>query len=123
MCMVSSVHEMGHDDWQQQKKWWEDIQKKHPYDTPHDPHPMVPMVPFTPPPTNTLPWIQTPPKPILDLDLLRQWKKAIDDMIRVAEEYDKATNQPNCEDPKKMEWMKEVEKRLAELEAQKNAKG
>jgi hypothetical protein len=44
-------------------------------------------------------------------------------MIRVAEEYDKATNQPNCEDPKKMEWMKEVEKRLAELEAAKNAKG
>jgi hypothetical protein len=114
--MVSSVHEMGSSDWKQQKKWWDDIQKN-----PYDPHPMIPTIPI--PPTPPLPWIQTPLKPILDLDLLRQWKKAIDEMIRVAEEYDKATNQPNCEDPKKMEWMKEVEKRLAELEAAKNAKG
>jgi uncharacterized protein (DUF3084 family) len=33
-----------------------------------------------------------------------------------AEEFDSKTDQPDCEDPAKAEWMREVEERLARLE-------
>ena len=44
---------------------------------------------------------------------LDEFKKVID----AAQEFDKVADQPDCEDPVKMEWMKEVEERLAKLEA------
>lgn len=35
-----------------------------------------------------------------------------------AEEFDRKTDQPDCEDPAKAAWMREVEARLAKLERQ-----
>lgn len=38
------------------------------------------------------------------------------DLKRKAEEYDRITNQPDCEDPKKQRFEQEVLKRLKDLE-------
>lgn len=111
MCMVSSVHDMGRQDWDQQKreaasldqikKLLEDARKA---STPITVIPKVPVIPF------------------LDVKLLKEWKATIEKMIKIAEDYDKATNQPHCEDPMKMAWMEEVNRRLAELEKQQTEK-
>jgi hypothetical protein len=37
-------------------------------------------------------------------------------MVEQAKEFDKATKQPDCEDPKKAEFMREVLDRLAAIE-------
>jgi len=37
-------------------------------------------------------------------------------LIEAAKHYDKATGQPDCEDPKKQEWFDEIERRLNALE-------
>lgn len=54
---------------------------------------------------------------------IRDWTRpAFDDyqeIIKRLEKLDKKLGQPDCVDPAKAEWMKEVEKRLAELEATK----
>lgn len=38
------------------------------------------------------------------------------ELIRKAEEYDRITNQPDCEDAEKGKVLERIEKRLAELE-------
>lgn len=38
------------------------------------------------------------------------------ELIRKAEEYDKMTNQPHCEDAEKAKVLERIEKRLAALE-------
>jgi len=38
--------------------------------------------------------------------------------IEAAKEFDKVTGQPDCEMVEKMEWMKEVEKRLERIESE-----
>lgn len=42
--------------------------------------------------------------------------KQIKELLEKARRVDAATGDRDCEDPKKTEWMKNVEKRLAELE-------
>lgn len=42
--------------------------------------------------------------------------KKIMDLIKQARELDKLTGEPDCEDPKKTQWIRDVEKRLDELE-------
>jgi hypothetical protein len=37
-------------------------------------------------------------------------------LVKEAEKFDADTNQPDCEDPEKAKWMREVEERLARLE-------
>lgn len=41
---------------------------------------------------------------------------ALKELIRRAEEYDKRTNQPHCEDAEKAKVLERIEKRLAEIE-------
>lgn len=43
------------------------------------------------------------------------WQK-YQELIRKAEEFDKAAKQPDCEDEEKKKWMNEVEERLRKLE-------
>lgn len=38
------------------------------------------------------------------------------DLVKKAEDFDKATGQPHCEDPEKTAFMKKIEERLAALE-------
>lgn len=54
-----------------------------------------------------------PPSPYLPSK--QEWDE-FKELLRRAAEYDKRTNQPDCEDPKKQEWMKEIERRLELLE-------
>jgi hypothetical protein len=43
------------------------------------------------------------------------WKKYMD-LVEAAKKFDTDTKQPECEDPEKTAWFKEMEKRVAELE-------
>jgi hypothetical protein len=38
------------------------------------------------------------------------------ELIRKAEEYDRLTNQPHCEDPEKVKVMERIEQRLTDIE-------
>lgn len=44
----------------------------------------------------------------------------LQELIRKAEEYDKLTNQPHCEDAEKVKVMERIEKRLTDIEAKLN---
>ncbi len=50
-------------------------------------------------------WVQDP----TSLQLLK-------DILKKVEELDAKTGQPDCEDPAKSKWMRDVEKRLKKLE-------
>lgn len=56
-----------------------------------------------------------------------QWtKESLDEfksILRQVEELDKKLNQPDCDDLRKAEWMKEVEERLEALENDDPAEG
>ena len=43
------------------------------------------------------------------------WDRLLD-LIKKAKEIDEATGQPDCEDPKKVEWLEAMEKRMKALE-------
>lgn len=44
------------------------------------------------------------------------WQQYVE-LIEQAEKFDEANGEPECEDPSKAQWMKEVEARLQQLEA------
>ncbi len=92
MCMVSNVYDYG-------RGWWDQ------WNPPQ--YPQTVPLPFvlTPPPTK---------QPTLD-DLkafIEEFKK----LVAAAEEFDRKTGQPDCEDQQKSAWMREVEERLKKLE-------
>lgn len=39
------------------------------------------------------------------------------ELVKAAEEFDKVTDQPDCIDPIKAEWMQSIEERIQKLEA------
>lgn len=43
------------------------------------------------------------------------WQQYME-VVKRAKEYDAKTNQPNCEDPKKVEWLEEMNKRVTGIE-------
>jgi len=60
-------------------------------------------------------WPTYPNQPLPDSDAWKSIKKYLE-MIEKAKEFDEASKQPNCEDPKKAEFMEEVLKRLDAIE-------
>lgn len=77
------------------------------------PMPHVPSYPppVQPQPTQGSPWTR---------EAFEDFKK----LIKLAEKLDEKLNQPDCEDPEKAAWMREVERRLKALEdgAEKGAR-
>ena len=70
----------------------------------------VPM-PYTVP--NTTP---QPPQPPQGSPWTRESFEEFKDILKRLEAWDEKMNQPDCEDPAKAAWMREVEKRLQRLE-------
>lgn len=49
---------------------------------------------------------------------VKDWTKQLTDwnvVLQAAKKYDASTNQPNCEDPKKVEWCTKLCNRLVEI--------
>lgn len=46
---------------------------------------------------------------------VKKWNK-LKDLIKKAEEIDKATGQPDCVDPEKERWAREMEERMKRIE-------
>jgi hypothetical protein len=44
-----------------------------------------------------------------------QWAEFLK-LVKAAKEFDKATGQPDCEDPAKDQWMKDMESRITAIE-------
>jgi hypothetical protein len=44
-----------------------------------------------------------------------EWKQYLE-LVKKAQEFDLKTNQPNCEDPKKAEWVEDINKRIIGIE-------
>lgn len=89
MCMVSMVADYG-------MKLWD----------PKISHVETNTVPITPNQI-TFPW----PKPAITEDQIKKWI----DLAVAAKEFDKATNQPDCETPEKMEFVEKLYGRLRML--------
>jgi len=70
------------------------------------PQPVLPPIPWPTGLPTSLPWTQ---------DALDQLK----DILKRLDALDKKLGLAECEDPKKAEWMKAVEERIAELEKPK----
>lgn len=51
-----------------------------------------------------------------------EWWQSYQELMRKAAEFDKLTNQPDCVDPVKVDWMKKMEERMAELEKQQKSR-
>lgn len=49
---------------------------------------------------------------------LRKWAE-FQEIVNKAKKWDELMQQPNCEDPKKVEWEKRIEERLKRLENEK----
>ena len=60
-----------------------------------------------------------PLQPLEERKTIQEWLEEFEKLRKAAEEFDKRTGQPDCEDPSKLEWMKEIEQRLAKLENDK----
>jgi hypothetical protein len=63
----------------------------------------VPSIPYTSPAKDPFKW---------DAKKLDKLKK----LIEAAKEMDAEMGEPDCEDPKKTKWMREIEERLGKLE-------
>lgn len=68
---------------------------------------------FYPPTVPSMP--MAPPQPFPDPEAAEALKKFMK-MVEAAKEFDAASKQPDCEDPKKMEFMKQVLDRLDAIE-------
>lgn len=95
MCVMSAVHDYGNNDWNEQKKLWDEYVKQ---------------------PITIYPKHQAP---IFSLEELLKWKEALDVLIKAAQEFDRKTNQPDCQSEEKMKWTKEVNERIAQLQKEK----
>lgn len=82
------------------------------YDYGHRTWPTWPTTAPVPPPI--------PPASATPFPTPEQWE-AFKRLIEVAKEFDRIANQPDCEDPEKGKWMEQVERRLADLEAERRA--
>lgn len=63
-----------------------------------------------PSPNTYTPWYAQPPGPTPE-----QWA-AFQELVEKARKFDELAGQPDCEDPQKTEWMRQIEERLAQLE-------
>ncbi len=106
MCMVSNVHDYGQNDWKDWRRKW-DTQPYSTYPT-IQPFPAGGGIGGTPTVADQLAG---------QLAALNLWLEEFKKLVAAAEKFDKATNQPHCEDPTKMAWVREVEVRLKALEA------
>ena len=61
------------------------------------------------------PFTQFSPNPLPDLEAREAIKKFIE-LVEAAKRYDAATRAPDCEDPKKLEFMEQVLERLTAIE-------
>jgi hypothetical protein len=90
MCVVSMVSDWYNDDW-----------RKRQYEIPQ-----VPIQPWPQTAQESLPWTDETFKLLKDI---MEKMKALDTKLGL----------PDCEDPKKAEWMKSIESRLKKLEKKK----
>lgn len=70
---------------------------------------------------NTQPWTPTPtpaPQPAVP-PWTRETFEMFKEMLELARKFDRESGQPDCDVPDKLDWMKEVERRLEELEKAK----
>lgn len=97
MCMVSAVLDYG------RERIWPDI---------------VPVGPSLP---TTIPNWPNPVSPSVIPNVVPDWSqvteqlKKYSDALQAAKEVDKVTKQPDCEDPKKVEWATNLCNRLIEI--------
>lgn len=66
------------------------------------------------------PFNQWPPTPAPAINWQPDTWKLYKEILEKLTELDRKTGQPDCEDPAKAAWMREVEKRLAALEGVKD---
>jgi hypothetical protein len=65
----------------------------------------------------TIPPFEWPKVAPVDLNWTPEAMKLLKELIVKVKELDAKLGLPDCEDPKKAEWMKSIEKRLQSLEA------
>lgn len=57
------------------------------------------------------PLTYVPPQQQFDPEVIKKWTE----MLKVAKEFDTISEQPDCEDPKKVEWVDKFTDRLTEI--------
>lgn len=105
MCVVSNIGDYGRkqywpnpfDDWQK----WPSVAPVSPANPKVVPLP-IPDFPYTPTP--------------VDWEKELQRMKEFQELIEKARKYDEMTNEPDCEDPQKTDWLKDLEARVEFLE-------
>ena len=118
MCMVSAVMDHG-----RRNPPWKYPQPRAPWEYPY-PQPRAPweqpLVPapwkeITPSDWDWLPKIPPLGREKYDEEIRDALKKYLE-LVDKAKQYDEVAGEPDCEDPKKAEFLTEVNDRLAEIE-------